>query len=67
MIKVAVPMMTQTILDRAMQVHGAGGFSEDYGLSYAWAWARGLRMADGPDEVHAEGIAKRELRKYSNA
>ncbi len=67
MIKVAVPMMTHTILDRAMQVHGAGGFSEDYGLSYAWAWARGLRMADGPDEVHAEGIAKRELRKYSNA
>jgi acyl-CoA dehydrogenase len=65
MIKVAVPVMTQNILDRAMQVHGAGGFSEDYGLSYAWAWARGLRMADGPDEVHAEGIAKRELRKYS--
>ena len=67
MIKVAVPMMTQNILDRAMQVHGAGGFSEDYGLAYAWAWARALRMADGPDEVHAEGIAKMELRKYTNA
>ncbi|MBM3502805.1 MAG: acyl-CoA dehydrogenase [Alphaproteobacteria bacterium] len=63
MIKVAVPMMAQAVLDRAMQVHGAGGFTDDFGLSYAWAWARALRMADGPDAVHLEAVAKLELKK----
>jgi acyl-CoA dehydrogenase len=63
MIKVAVPDMAQRVLDRAMQVHGAGGFTDDFGLSYAWAWARALRMADGPDAVHLESVAKLELGK----
>jgi len=64
MIKVVVPNMAARVIDRAMQVHGAGGFS-DFGLAYQWAWARALRMADGPDAVHAETVAKMELRKYN--
>ena len=65
MIKVVVPNVAQVILDRAMQVHGAAGFTSDFGLAAAWASARSLRMADGPDEVHAETVAKLELRKYA--
>lgn len=64
MIKVIVPNVAQVILDRAMQIHGAAGFTSDFGLAAAWASARSLRMADGPDEVHAETVAKLELRKY---
>ncbi|HJN04029.1 MAG TPA: acyl-CoA dehydrogenase family protein [Alphaproteobacteria bacterium] len=65
MIKVVVPNMALAVLDRSMQAHGAGGFSGDFGLAHAWASARGLRMADGPDAVHSETVAKLELRKYS--
>jgi len=62
MIKVVVPRMTLGVLDRAIQAHGAAGVSDDFGLASAWAHARTIRLADGPDEVHREAIAKLELR-----
>jgi acyl-CoA dehydrogenase len=49
------------VIDRAIQAHGGGGVSQDFPLAYAWAAARTLRLADGPDEVHLESIAKQEL------
>ena len=64
MIKVAAPNMAQTIIDWAIQVHGAGGLSNDFILSHAFATARLLRLADGPDEVHRNAIAKIELSKH---
>jgi len=66
MIKVVVPQTAAKIIDRAMQAHGAGGFTDDYFLSTAWAYARTTQMADGPDEVHTETVAKLELRPYTN-
>ncbi|HIL18553.1 MAG TPA: acyl-CoA dehydrogenase [Gammaproteobacteria bacterium] len=63
MIKVAVPNMALTVLDRAIQVHGAAGVSQDFGLAYAWAYSRGLRLADGPDAVHRRTVARLELRR----
>ena len=63
MIKVVVPNMTLRVLDRAIQAHGAAGVSEDTFLASAWAQVRSLRLADGPDEVHVEAIAKMELGK----
>jgi acyl-CoA dehydrogenase len=62
MIKVVVPNMTLRVLDRAIQAHGAAGVSGDIGLAAAWAHARTIRLADGPDEVHREAIARLELR-----
>jgi len=64
MIKVVAPNMALTIIDRAMQAHGGAGVSPDFGLARAWAHARTLRFADGPDEVHRRAIARHELRKY---
>jgi len=66
MIKVAVPNMACQIVDWAIQAHGGGGTSNDFGLAAAYATARLLRLADGPDEVHRNQIARLELRKYSN-
>ncbi|NUT07725.1 MAG: acyl-CoA dehydrogenase [Hamadaea sp.] len=63
-IKIAVPQMTEWVLDKAIQVHGGGGVSQDFPLAQMWAAARTLRLADGPDEVHKASLAKRELRKY---
>jgi acyl-CoA dehydrogenase len=63
-IKIAVPQMTEWVLDKAIQVHGAGGVSQDTPLAHMWASARTLRLADGPDEVHLASLAKRELKKY---
>jgi alkylation response protein AidB-like acyl-CoA dehydrogenase len=63
MIKVVGPNMTLRVLDRAIQAHGGAGVSQDTFLAAAWAGVRTLRMADGPDEVHMETIAKNELRK----
>ncbi|MCA3699373.1 acyl-CoA dehydrogenase family protein [Brevundimonas sp.] len=63
MIKVAAPRMAQSVLDRAIQVHGGAGLSQDFFLGYAFTAARILRIADGPDEVHLETIAKTELSK----
>ncbi|MBC7974615.1 MAG: acyl-CoA dehydrogenase, partial [Myxococcales bacterium] len=61
MIKVVAPTMALAVIDRAIQVHGGAGVSQDFPLAYAWAHARTLRLADGPDEVHLESIAKQEL------
>ena len=66
MIKVIVPNVTLRVLDRAIQAHGAAGVSQDTFLASAWAHVRTLRLADGPDEVHTEAIAKLELRKWSD-
>jgi acyl-CoA dehydrogenase len=63
-IKIAVPRMTEWVLDKAIQVHGGGGISQEFPLAPAWAAARSLRFADGPDEVHKRSMARRELRKY---
>jgi acyl-CoA dehydrogenase len=61
MIKVVAPSMALRVIDRAVQVHGGAGVSDDFGLAAAWAGARTLRLADGPDEVHRVSIAKLEL------
>ncbi len=63
MIKVVAPNVALRVLDRAIQAHGGMGVSQDTFLAYAWAQSRTLRLADGPDEVHREAIAKLELRK----
>ncbi|HRO60823.1 MAG TPA: acyl-CoA dehydrogenase family protein [Burkholderiaceae bacterium] len=64
MIKVAAPNMACQVIDWAIQVHGGGGTSNDFGLASAYATARLLRLADGPDEVHRNQLARLELRKY---
>ena len=64
MIKVIAPNVALRVLDRAVQAYGGGGVCQDFGLAMAWAHSRTLRLADGPDEVHREAIAKLELRKY---
>jgi acyl-CoA dehydrogenase len=63
MIKVIAPNVALKVLDRAIQAHGAAGVSQDTFLAAAWAGVRTLRLADGPDEVHVESIAKSELKK----
>jgi alkylation response protein AidB-like acyl-CoA dehydrogenase len=65
MIKVVVPNVTLRVLDRAIQAHGGAGVSHDTFLAAAWANVRTLRLADGPDEVHTESIAKHELAKWA--
>ncbi|MGB8266294.1 MAG: acyl-CoA dehydrogenase family protein [Candidatus Velthaea sp.] len=62
-IKVVAPRVALETLDRAIQTHGGKGVSQDTFMAQAWAWVRTLRIADGPDEVHLESIAKRELSK----
>jgi acyl-CoA dehydrogenase len=64
MIKVAAPVMLGKIIDWAIQAHGGGGVTEDFGLSYQYARARVMRLADGPDEVHRNQIARLELSQY---
>jgi acyl-CoA dehydrogenase len=65
MIKLVAPNMALRVIDRAIQAHGGAGVSGDFPLAAAWAWARALRLADGPDEVHRDAIARLELRKHS--
>ncbi|WP_186143743.1 acyl-CoA dehydrogenase family protein [Burkholderia gladioli] len=67
MIKVVAPNMACQVIDWAIQAHGGGGVSDDFPLAYAYASARTLRFADGPDEVHRNAIAKLELARYSAA
>ena len=64
-IKVAAPNIALRSLDRAIQVHGGGGVSDDFPLAWMWAHQRTLRLADGPDEVHMRTIAARELRRWN--
>jgi acyl-CoA dehydrogenase len=66
-IKIAAPNVALKVIDRAIQVHGGGGVSEDFGLAWAYAHLRTLRLADGPDEVHKMSIARRELAPYVSA
>ncbi|MGH9666784.1 MAG: acyl-CoA dehydrogenase family protein, partial [Bryobacteraceae bacterium] len=61
MIKVTAPNVALRVLDRAIQAHGGAGVSQDFDLAAAWANSRTLRLADGPDEVHLESIARLEL------
>jgi acyl-CoA dehydrogenase len=63
-IKIATPRTVVDILDKAVQLHGAGGVSQDFPLAELWAGARTLRLADGPDEVHQRSLARREMKKY---
>jgi acyl-CoA dehydrogenase len=64
-IKIITPAMTEWILDKAIQAHGAGGISQDFPLAHLWASARTLRFADGPDEVHKRSLAWRELKSHA--
>ncbi len=64
MIKIAAPKMAQQIVDDAIQAHGGGGVSDDFGLAEMWANTRIVRLTDGPDEVHERQLARMELKKY---
>jgi acyl-CoA dehydrogenase len=64
-IKICVPSVAQEIIDRSIQIHGAAGLTGDFPLAMLFAQARGLRFADGPEEVHRAVLAKRELKRYS--
>ncbi len=64
MIKVAAPNMALKIIDDAIQAHGGGGVTNDFGLARMYAHMRTLRLADGPDEVHRRAIARMEFKKY---
>lgn len=66
MIKAVVPKMALKVVDRSIQVHGGGGVAQDYPLTQAWIYARSLRLADGPDEVHLESVAKMELSRQES-
>jgi len=66
-IKVAVPQVVLDVLDRAIQIHGGAGVSDDYGLASMYAHARTLRLVDGPDAVHLRTVARQELGRYTSA
>ena len=66
-IKVAVPNMALRVIDKAIQIHGGAGVSQDTPLARLYAGMRTLRIADGPDEVHRRTIARMELAKYSDS
>lgn len=64
--KIIVPQMAQTVIDRCMQVHGAGGLTEDYPMAEAFNYARWCRQADGPDQVHMMALGKQIIRRYTH-
>ena len=63
--KISVPLMVQTIIDRCMQMHGAGGLTEDYFMAEAFNYARWCRQADGPDQVHQMALGKQIIAQYA--
>jgi acyl-CoA dehydrogenase len=63
--KISVPLMAQTVIDRCMQMHGAGGLTEDYCMAEAFNYARWCRQADGPDQVHQMALGKKIINRYS--
>jgi len=63
--KISVPLMAQTVIDRCMQIHGAGGLTADYPLAEAYNYARWCRQADGPDQVHMMALGKQIIRQYA--
>ncbi len=65
--KTSVPIMAQTVIDRCMQVHGAGGLTEDYPMAEAFNYARWCRQADGPDQVHLMALGKQVINRYCDA
>ncbi len=65
-VKVVAPLMALTVVDEAMQMHGAAGISQDQPLAHMWTHLRTLRLADGPDAVHRRQVARAELRRYTN-
>ena len=66
-IKVVAPLMAGKVVDEAMQMHGAGGISQDFNLAHMWTHIRTLRFADGPDAVHRRQVVRAELKKYTNS
>jgi acyl-CoA dehydrogenase len=64
--KISVPLMAQTVIDRCMQVHGAGGLTEDYCMAEAFNYARWCRQADGPDQVHQMALGKQVINRYAD-
>ncbi len=63
--KITVPLMAQTVIDRCMQIHGAGGFTADYFMAEAFSYARWCRQADGPDQVHMMALGKQIIERYA--
>jgi acyl-CoA dehydrogenase len=63
LIKVVVPRLQTTVLERAMQIYGAMGLTPDTPLAFLWSWGRALRFIDGPDEVHLRTVARHEMRR----
>jgi acyl-CoA dehydrogenase len=64
--KISVPIMVQTIIDRCIQVHGAGGLTSDYFMAEAFNYARWCRQADGPDQVHMMALGKQVINAYAD-
>jgi acyl-CoA dehydrogenase len=64
MIKILAPNVAQQVIDWAIQAHGGGGMCDDFPLAYAYTLVRTLRLADGPDEVHRNAIAKQEIARH---
>ncbi len=65
--KIQVPIMAQNILDRCMQMHGAGGLTSDYFMAEAFNYARWCRQADGPDEVHQMALGKQVITRFADS
>ena len=63
--KITVPLMAQTVIDRCMQIHGAGGLTADYPMAEAFNYARWCRQADGPDQVHMMALGKQVVKRYA--